>query len=231
MNKVERIMFAGPSGCGKTTLAKYVAELGCDVHWPFLSGSVSDLLPSTKDEPHKDMLSHDKSDLYKQDFQILSLRRKQYANHDTFVTDRSYLDSAAYFLYKQSDTIPQCEMEHFLELCKMCLCQQCDHLFLINFTPYMIRNWVMEDNNKRILNKYFQAHIASIMKFILQDWGVRFRYFDSISGGFMKCRRLLEYGGYEEGILSTIYGYVGITIINEPELDIREKIISNVLNR
>lgn len=227
MNKKQRIMFAGPSGSGKTTLANWVAEIGNDTFWPFLSGSVSDLLPQTKNESHKDMLSHDKSELYKQDFQILSLRSKRYANQETFVTDRSYLDSAAYFLYKQSDTLPQCEVEHFLELCKKCLCQQCDQLFFIDFTTYMVRNWVMEDNNKRILNRYFQAHIASIMRFILSDWGVKFKHYNHINC-FSKS---LKYGGYENGALNTHDGSVNITIINEPGLDIRKRIISNVLNK
>ena len=43
--KPKRIMFVGPSGIGKTTLAKAVEEI-CGI--PFISGSMSDLLPATK---------------------------------------------------------------------------------------------------------------------------------------------------------------------------------------
>lgn len=41
----KRIMFVGPSGIGKTTLAKFIeTKYGI----PFISGSMSDLMPDTK---------------------------------------------------------------------------------------------------------------------------------------------------------------------------------------
>jgi hypothetical protein len=224
-------MFAGPSGIGKTTLAKFVERIGGgdEPTWQFISGSVSDLLPNTKDELHKDMLSHDKKELYTQDFQILNLRKKLFANQDSFVSDRSFLDSAAYFLYKQADTIPQCEMDHFLELCKMCLCQYCDKLIVLNFTPYMVENWVMEDNNKRIMNKYFQAEISSIMLMILENWGVVFSNQVNVDSVNIFKSETYVYGGYKLGNLESIYGDIDIVIINEPSLDIRERIVSKQL--
>lgn len=231
MKRPNRIMFAGPSGIGKTTLAKFVESIGGgdDPIWPFISGSVSDLLPNTKNELHKDMLSHDKRELYIQDFQILNLRKKLFANQDSFVSDRSFLDSAAYFVYKQADTIPQCEIDNFLELCKMCLCQYCDKLIILNFTPYMVKNWVMEDNNKRIINKYFQAEISSIMLMILENWGVVFS--NQIIGDSVNIFKseTYRYGGYKLGTLESIYGDLDVVLINEPLLDIREHIISKQL--
>lgn len=230
MKSPNRIMFAGPSGIGKTTLAKFVESIGGgdEPLWPFISGSVSDLLPQTKDELHKDMLSHDKKELYTQDFQILNLRKKLFVNQDSFVSDRSFLDSAAYFLYKQAGTIPQCEMDHFLELCKMCLCQYCDKLIVLNFTPYMVENWIMEDNKKRIMNKYFQAEISSIMLMILENWGVSFSESITVGRGFFNTETY-RYGGYRLGTLESIYGNLDILLIDEPVLDIREKIISKQL--
>lgn len=232
MKKSNRIMFAGPSGIGKTTLAKFVESIGGgdEPIWNFISGSVSDLLPNTKNETHHDMLSHDKKELYTQDFQILNLRKKLFANSDSFVSDRSFLDSAAYFLYKQSDSIPQCEMDHFLELCKMCLCQYCDKLIILNFTPYLIKNWVMEDNNKRVLNKYFQAEISYIIKLILDTWGVSFsNKIQTISKSVFGPSYPLIHGGYRFGILESIYGSCDILVIDEPELDIRKQIIAKEL--
>lgn len=42
---MKRIMFVGPSGIGKTTLAKFIeTKYGI----PFISGSMSDLMPDTK---------------------------------------------------------------------------------------------------------------------------------------------------------------------------------------
>jgi len=231
MKSPNRIMFAGPSGIGKTTLAKFVESIGGGDNpvWSFISGSVSDLLPQTKSELHKDMLSHDKKELYTQDYQILNLRKKLFEGQDSFVSDRSFLDSAAYFLYKQADTIPQCEMDYFLELCKMCLCQYCDKLIVLNFTPYMVDNWVMEDNNKRIMNKYFQAEISSIMLMILENWGVVFSDTITLDNVGIFKSETYRYGGYILGTLESIYGNLDILLINEPVLDIREHIISKQL--
>ena len=65
-----RINFTGVSGIGKTTLAKWVAE---EFKIPFLSGSYSDLVPSTKDMPHKNMITQDVNTVYAQDMQVLNL--------------------------------------------------------------------------------------------------------------------------------------------------------------
>ena len=62
------------------------------------------------------MLSKDPTKLYREDYQILNLRNMLFRDKHEFVSDRSYLDSIAYFLYKQSDKIPSCEIEHFISL-------------------------------------------------------------------------------------------------------------------
>ena len=223
-----RIQLAGPSGVGKTTLSKWLEEA---YQFPFISGSVSDLLPKTKEEQHKDMLSHDKKELYNQDFQILNLRNKLFSDKVNYVSDRSYLDSAAYFMYKQSSDIPQCELEHFFELCKKCLVEQTDVLIVIGFTPYMVKNWVMEDNNKRILNKYFQAQISYIMRYILTEWGFDFLSpIPTVHKGFYKNIYLTE-GQYYTNKVVTLYGSTSVLWIDEPGLDIRKEIISDFLKR
>lgn len=103
-------MFVGPAGIGKTTLAKYISEK----HGiPFISGSMTDLLPATKDLSHIEILSLGSEAMYKSDFQLLNLRNKLFKDKEEFVTDRSYADLAAYFWYKQSKSLPECEMEHF----------------------------------------------------------------------------------------------------------------------
>lgn len=224
-----RIQFAGPSGVGKTTLAKWLED---SYNLPFVSGSMSDLIPSTKEEKHENMLSHDKAYLYTQDFQLLNLRNKLYSSKDTYVSDRSFLDSAAYFIYKQSATIPQCEMEHFLELCKKCLVEQVDLLIVIGFTPDMVKNWVMEDNDKRILNKYFQAQITYIMRYILTEWGFDFMNpVPLIRRGLGRRDIYLTDGQYYTNKLVSFYGEVSVIWVDEPGLIIRKEIISNYLRR
>ena len=147
-----KIMFTGVSGVGKTTIAKEVAEsLGI----PFISGSYSDLVPETKVMPHSEMIQQDADVVFRQDMQVLNLRNKAFKNQDSFVTDRSYFDSAAYFINKLSHRIPECDIDHAVNLCKMLLSQQCTHLIFIPFSAKFFNDWVTEDNNKRILSKYF----------------------------------------------------------------------------
>ena len=90
----KRIMFVGPSGIGKTTLAKYISE---KYGLPFISGSMTDLLPATRDLSHIEILSLGSEAMYKSDFQLLNLRNKLFKDKEEFVTDRSYTDLAAYF--------------------------------------------------------------------------------------------------------------------------------------
>ena len=169
---MSRIMLAGPSGIGKTTFANIIAR---DYELEFQSGSMRTLMPDMKEVSHADMLKEDKMVQYQKDFQLLNIRNKKFENMENYVTDRSYLDSAAYFIFKQSNFQPQCEIDHFLELCKMLLCKQCDKLILFDFPTYMIKDWVIEDDDKRITNKYFQHMISGIMLQVLNIWGANIR--------------------------------------------------------
>lgn len=227
-----KIMFAGPSGIGKTTLAEYIAngdELFDSNSIPFVSGSVSDLLPKTKEMSHKDMLSRDSQDLYMEDMQILNLRNKLFKQYETFVSDRSYLDSAAYFLYKQADKQPECEVEHFLELCKMLLNQQCTHLIFVQFHTGLYKKWITEDNNKRITNSFFQMGISSIMSMILQLWGyTQTDMISSIREGFLKAPKMMEYIS-PVGYIKSLYGETKVLILQEANLENRKLIINQFL--
>lgn len=232
--KHSKIMFAGPSGFGKTTLAKWVSEQS---GIPFESGSLSDLIPQTKEVSHRDMLARDARDLYTEDFQLLTLRNKLFADKDIYVSDRSYLDSAAYFLYKQSTKQPACEVEHFFGLCSMLLAQQCDCLIFLNFLPELVNEWVTEDNNKRITSNYFQVEISSIMKTTLTFLGYKSINTlstitkpsgDGILGKILAQRVDLGYG-VEVGEIDNIYGKTRVIIINEPNLKLRKDILKSLL--
>lgn len=222
---MNRIMFAGPSGVGKTTLSKALITSAR----PFISASVSDLLPQTRDMQHKDMLARDSEELYKEDFQILNLRNKRFKDKSEFVTDRSYLDSAAYFLYKQADKIPQCEIENFLDLSRMLLSQQCDALIFVPFTKSMMDGWVTEDNGKRISSKYFQREISSIMEMILDIWDIQWN--EPITrldrfGGFLGMENT---EGIVPGTIESHYGKIKVFKLLETNLEKRIKLLNLVI--
>lgn len=164
---MKRIMFVGPSGIGKTTLAKFIeTKYGI----PFISGSMSDLMPDTKEMHHAEFLHQKCGELINKDYQLLNLRNKLFKDKETFVTDRSYVDLAAYFIYKQSTNIPECEVDAFLDICKDLTVQQCDLLIYLPLSMYNMKEWAMEDNKKRILNRYYQVQMSDIMGNLLTQW-------------------------------------------------------------
>lgn len=236
MDKPISILLAGPSGVGKTTIANFLAqELGIK----FISGSVSDLLPQTKDMAHADMLARDSKELYMEDYKILNLRKKIFSNaEEPFVSDRSLLDSAAYFLYKQADKIPACEIEQFLELSKMVTLQTTDCLILVDYTMDMFNNWVIENNNKRVINKYFQMEISRIMSMILDIWGVKWdnycrtikerpetgNFIEKIFGKVLDLENTVSIG-----TIQNLYGTTQVIVLREANKEIRGRILKSLL--
>ena len=161
-----RINLTGPSGMGKTTLAKWISE---EYNIPFVSGSYSDLIPETAKMPHKDMIAQDARLIFEQDVKVLNLRRISFEKFDTLVSDRSYLDSAAYFINKLSHRLPQCETEQFIETCRELTCIQCDKVIFIPADTYHLTHWEMEDNGKRSTNLYFHIEISQLIYWLITD--------------------------------------------------------------
>lgn len=229
------ILLAGPSGVGKTTVAKFLSE---ELGIKFISGSVSDLLPQTKEMTHAEMLARDSKDLYTEDYQILNLRNKLFSKEEEpFVSDRSFLDSAAYFLYKQADKIPACEVEQFLNLAKMATLQSIDYLVFIDYTLDMFNNWIIEDNSKRVISKFFQMEISRIMYMVLDIWGLKWQsypmikeypdngnIFEKLFGKLMDLDDKVSLGQ-----ISNLYGTTKVIVLKEANKELRERILKTLL--
>lgn len=229
------ILLAGPSGVGKTTVAKFLSE---ELGIKFISGSVSDLLPQTKEMTHAEMLARDSKDLYTEDYQILNLRNKIFSKEEEpFVSDRSFLDSAAYFLYKQADKIPACEVEQFLNLAKMATLQSIDYLVFIDYSLDMFNNWIIEDNSKRVISKFFQMEISRIMYMVLDIWGLKWQsypmikeypddgnIFEKLFGKLMDLDDKVSLGQ-----ISNLYGTTKVIVLKEANKELRERILKNLL--
>lgn len=223
-----RIMLAGPSGIGKTTLANQVSTL---LDKQFISGSVSDLLPKTKDIPHSDMLDRDSQEIYREDYQILNLRKRVFEGMADFVSDRSFVDSATYFLYKQASKIPACEVEHFINLCGRLTTSLCDLLVVLELSTDDIHTWITEDNGKRIVSNYFQTLITYNMRMVLKLMGYKkcTTYNTLPVGKFLSYRVLDQY--FEVGNIKNIYGETKVVIIKDLNLTNRIDIIKHLCQK
>ena len=218
MGKPKKVMLTGCSGVGKTTLAKWMAE---NFHLPFISGSYSDLVPETRYQKHSDMISKDPQEIYKQDMQVINLRNKQFSNKRDFVSDRSYFDSAAYLIQKLSHHIPECDTEHFINTCERLMAEQCTHLIFIPFTKNFLENWDMEDNSKRVLNRYYQFEVSQILYGILDLWNFKVNRINSFfSGGNLDCI----------GTITCCGKKIKVLILDETDFHTRQYLVSRFIN-
>lgn len=165
MGKRPVITFLGPSGIGKTTLAKWVSD---EFRIPFVSGSYSDLVPSTRNLHHSKMIDLPAEEILKSDIQLLRLRNESYRLHRNqgMVSDRSPLDILAYSFIKLSQRVPTCDLDKLWELVL-------SNLYLVDIIIYMpfpinsLSEWDFEPNGKRITNKYFQWMVSILMNAVL----------------------------------------------------------------
>lgn len=162
----KRVMFVGASGTGKTTLAKYVAG---EFNIPFTSGSMSDVVPETKDMPHREMLKVDEGLAFSQEQKYLSRRYNALmSSSGSFVTDRSFIDNVAYAIYKTSHVSSSCDIDSMVDAVSQCLSDlKVTHIIFIPVTLDMVKGWVPENNGKRITNVYFQMMISQIMSGVI----------------------------------------------------------------
>lgn len=219
-------MLCGPSGIGKTTIADHISK---NNQLDYISGSMSDLIPDTKKTKHSDMLSRSSEVLLKEDYHLINLRNKAFKDLSDFVTDRSYVDSAAYFIYKQSTHLPTCEVDQFIGLCKMLLNQQCDLLIFLSLLPEDVSNWVVENNNKRVLNTYYQVQMSTMMGDVLSYMGLETEFvFDSLKPGFFNktidLNRQVTFGN-----ITTHNGVTKVLTIPDLNKEHRIKIIDHFI--
>lgn len=224
----KRIMFYGPSGTGKTTMSKLISD---KFGIPFISSSISDLIPKTKDMTHLEMMDRDYNKIYLEDMQLLNLRTKLFKDKQSYVTDRSYLDIFAYHLVKVSKGISECDSDVLLGNISAALLRDCTHIIFVPFEDNMIKTWEMEDNNKRVLNRYFQWYVSQVMSGVLNLLGYKSKIFPKITKGINlgeiypeKIYRNLEVG-------KPSYVPLKVLILNTSDYDKRNEIIEYFLSK
>lgn len=221
LNKYKlRINLTGCSGIGKTTLARDLYEI---YHIPFISGSYSDLVPETKGMTHENMIGQDPKTIFAQDVQVLNLRKKSMDKYACMVSDRSYLDSAAYMINKLSHKLPTCEVEDFIEKCRVLTCYQCTHLIYLPYTINHFKEWNIEDNNKRVLNKFYQAEITAIIDYLLMYWGIRITQYGTNTHGVLSL--------YPPNKGSNENSFTKVLILRETSYEKRLEVVKNFIGK
>lgn len=219
----QKVMLTGCSGVGKTTLAKWI-NLNFGIQ--FISGSYSDLVPETKSQKHSEMINKDPKEVYAQDLQVVNLRNKSFKDKHSFVSDRSYFDSVAYLIQKLSHNIHECDTESFIHTCEHLMAEQCTHLIYIPFSTKFLSGWEMEDNSKRVLNRYYQFEVSQILNGVLDLWHFKEN----------KLKSKLKYKGNKYGYIycrthnHNTYPPIKVLILDELDWETRCDLVSKFLN-
>lgn len=161
MEKI-RIMLAGPSGVGKTTLAETISK---HLNIPFVSGSFSDAVPSTRNIQQKNMIDEATMNM---EIQAVKNRLEIYKQNPSFISDRSFLDNMAYGNHKLSYRVTTCDIIDLYKFCSKLLLDYCDVLILVPYDyVYMSGSWEIKGNNKRVTNAIFQDLMTTIFRRVL----------------------------------------------------------------
>lgn len=177
MNK--KIFITGTSGVGKTTLAKYISQR---YRIPYVNGSSTVIWEKYGIKNHTELLEMGIKDPVKGlqfQLELLDVRKEALMDLDSFVTDRSVIDNLVYFLFQNSPFLSKNYTEHYLEKCRECF--DISNGSIIKQRPfedmkliYLSRDFLpfdkmplIEDDDKRITNEYYQDMMDEIFKHVL----------------------------------------------------------------
>ena len=223
-------MLAGVSGIGKTTVANWISET---YGIPFKCGSFTALVESERGKTHKDMLDEPLTTKQRVDKEYKLLKaRVALTTEGNFVSDRSFLDTAAYFALKLSTDLPTCEIEDYLALCFQVAAKHTTHLILLNY-GYDNYGWDFENNNLRIVNKWFQLQVGNLMRDVLDNWDyLSDKYYPQSLTNIMEEDKGAIY--QDSSYSGTYYSSEGnkfrYLILNSTGYETRENIIKNFLS-
>lgn len=146
-----KICLAGPSGTGKTTLCHWInKEFGI----PFVPTSTKGLWDKWKIKCHEDIIKKSAADHkwgYEWQLDVLRHRAVELSKHSEFITDRSPLCNAVYFLMQAAPFLSYAETLDYLEKCKRLL----DTVDGVIFIPFN-RDMGLENDGYRVNNIIYQ---------------------------------------------------------------------------
>lgn len=160
--RFKRVGICGPSGTGKTTLANYIAN---EYSLPFVNSSSKVLWQKYNYKSHRQVYY----DIYRNpakaialQMSILEFRENTLRGREYFITDRTPIDQAAYYLsyFPLENTFNK---QKFIENLSRAM-KPFDSIIFIRY-----KNRKIEDDGQRITDPYYQGMMDSIMDFIIKE--------------------------------------------------------------
>jgi energy-coupling factor transporter ATP-binding protein EcfA2 len=163
-----KIGLAGPSGSGKSTLARYIAELTGVEYFEGSAGLNIDLEDrhmlerefGYKPNGHKEVIRlSNENPAFGLAFQTALAKNRAHIlmSKNNFVTDRTPLDNASYFLMQNSAHQPEGITGEFLSMCVSAAVNGLSHLIIVRPNE----GWT-EDNDSRVANNFYQHMTYSV---------------------------------------------------------------------
>jgi nicotinamide riboside kinase len=156
-----RIAIVGSSGTGKSTLAEALAR---DQSLPLSVDPVRLLLQESRYRSHRDLDDDARLSLAER---VLDVRLSFEASQESFVADRSVIDSAVFWLYWAGRTPPAHERSMQL----LTTCQQAAR----SYTRVFLLPWgviPLQDDGVRTQNAVYQKAMHCLLLGVLNDWAV-----------------------------------------------------------
>lgn len=159
---MRRIHICGASGTGKTTLAM---ELSKRFGLEYITTSAKKVWPEFGIKKHSDVKNLNSHDFRNYQFAILNNRDLTLRGKDNYITDRSPLDHVIYYLLEMAmvENLPQ--THQFMIAVNQSLEE---HVDLLIYLPF-IDEIVLEDDNMRVNNKFFQEIVDSIFHRVINE--------------------------------------------------------------
>ena len=73
-------------------------------------------------------------------------------------------------IQKLSHRLPTCDVEDFIEKCRVLTLLQCKNVVYLPYTVEHFTKWNIEDNGKRVLNKFYQAEVSALIDWLLDEY-------------------------------------------------------------
>ena len=166
-----KLTLTGSSSTGKTTLALELSKRPNPSIPKFVSADARTLL---------DEMGHHRMDRMTreelQEFQLVYLERKLAleAQCPSFITERSTVDVAAYWLVRDAFDLPEAKRNSYVERCRIHSLSYDLHVYLpFGVIPFVFDGYRSEDIS-------FHEAIDNQIKMLLEEWGIYYMTLDTI---------------------------------------------------